>query len=172
MRFLVLSLCIVSALPQSAAAYEEQVVATFDTGYANAPGNDEISRHGVSLGIGANIGLNDAWSIHNRIGYVFHPGAAQTHVIQLGIETIYLVDILEFIPFFGVGIDFFSTFSSDNRGIDVGVHALIGLDWLISRNWLVGLEIRPHFIPFQISSGLDSIYLTMTARVGLIFERF
>ncbi|MEM9067791.1 MAG: outer membrane beta-barrel protein [Myxococcota bacterium] len=158
--------------PQTARAYEDQVVLTLDVGFAAALANDELPQNGVAAGVGVNVGLNDAWALHARFGYAYHPNSDPLHVSIVGVEVVYLVDILEFVPYFGLGIDGIGTVR-DGFDADLGFHAVVGIDWLAARKWLVGLEIRPYVLPFSIAdNGVDPVYLTVDLRFGVVFDRF
>ncbi len=146
---------------------------TLDVGYAAALASD-VPSHGLALGAGANVGLSDAWAIHSRLSYAFHPSSGDSlHVAMAGVEVVYLLDILQIVPFFGLGVDGVGTMSGGNFGADLGLHAVVGVDWLLARRWLVGVEVRPYVIPFSLAeTGVDPVYVTVDLRAGIVFDRY
>ncbi|MFW6066755.1 MAG: hypothetical protein ACOC97_00335 [Myxococcota bacterium] len=165
-----LALMVVAALPPgSARAYEDQVTLGLDAGYALALGDG--TAHGVTAGLEASIGLGDVLSLRGRLGYGHHPGGDGLHVAVAGGELLYVLDVLEWVPYFGLGADAFMTVASGDARGDLGLHAVVGLEWLGSRDWLVGLDIRPYLLPLAFDEDpLDPVYLSITLRYSLIFD--
>lgn len=155
--------------PAGARAYEEQLTVGVDAGYALA--SFDGATHGLTVGVDGSVGLGDLFSLRARAGYGLHPEDPTTHVAMAGAEVVYLLDVLEWVPYFGVGVDGFVTArDGDTRG-DLGLHAVVGLDWLASRDWLLGLDIRPYLLPLAFDDApLDPVYLTVTLRASLIFD--
>lgn len=149
------------------------MVLTLDVGYAAALAADTPT-HGLSIAVGVDIGLGDAWALRVRSSYAAHPSGADTlHVGIVGLEAVYLLDILEIVPFFGVGIDGVGTLVDGQFGGDLALHGVLGIDWLPSRRWLFGLEVRPYVAPFSLAErGIDPFYLVVDLRAGLVFDRF
>lgn len=175
LRALVLALGILAVSGAQAApakAYEDQATLFLDLGYAAVLANPDLPTSGVQLGLGGSIGLTDAWTVRARGSYGLHPASTSLHVATLGAEVYYVLDILKFVPFFGLGLDGVATIFDGGFGLDLGLHAVVGLDWLVSREWVVGLDIRPYVLPFSLaSSGVDPVYLTVDLRVSFVFDR-
>ena len=104
-RGALLALLCWAALPAPARAYEDQVVLGLDIGYARALANDDLPANGLLSGLSVDIGIGDAWAIRCRAAYAFHPGGRPLHLGLAGAEVVYLLDILELVPFFGLGVD-------------------------------------------------------------------
>lgn len=172
-RPLLFACALAFAAPSLARAYEDQVVLTLDAGYAATLASDAPT-HGLGFGLGVNIGLGDAWALQTRLSYAVHPGGGgPLHVGIAGVEVVYLLDILEIVPFFGLGVDGVATALDGNVRGDLGLHAVVGVDWLVTRRWLVGLEVRPYVLPLSLAeTGGVPGYLTVDLRVGLVFDRF
>lgn len=162
-----------TALPSVASAYEDKLVLTLDVGYAAALANDDLPTHAFSGGIGLDFGIRDAWSLRLRVAQAYHPSSEPLHVTIAGIEAVYLLDILQFVPFFGVGLDGIATVYDGDFGIDLGLHIVAGGDWLLARKWLLGFAVRAYFLPFSLAdNGVDPVYLSASLKVGIVFERF
>ncbi|MFW5876662.1 MAG: hypothetical protein ACOCXM_07990 [Myxococcota bacterium] len=161
---------VLAMLPASGTrAYEDQLTVGVDTGYALVLA--EGASHGWTVGADASVGLGDLFSLRGRAGYGFHPQGGGLHVAAAGAEVLYLLDVLEWVPYFGVGADgFFMALDGSTRG-DLGLHAVLGVEWLASRDWLLGLDVRPYVLPLAFRDApLDPIYLSVTLRYSLIFD--
>ena len=167
MRRTLTVLLALTALPSVASAYEDKVVLTVDLGYAAALANDDLPTHAFSGGIGVDIGIRDAWAIRIRAAQSYHPSSEPLHVTIAGVEAVYLLDILEFVPFFGVGVDGIATVYDGDFGMDLGLHIVAGGDWLLARKWLLGLDVRAYFLPFSLAdTGVDPVYLSASLESG------
>jgi hypothetical protein len=168
---LVAALVALPALPSGARAYEDQLTLGVDLGYALATTDGPQGPHGFTFGLEASVGLGDLFSLRGRIGYSQHPVGEVLHVGSAGLEVIYLLDVMEWVPYFGVGADAFVFASVDGHRFDPGLHAVVGIEWLASRKWLMGLDLRPYVLPLAFRhEPLNPVYFTMTLRLSLIFD--
>ena len=168
-----LALLVLTALPSVASAYEDKVVLTLDVGYAAALANDALPTHAFSGGVGVDIGIRDAWALRIRAAQAYHPASDPLHVTIAGLEAVYLLDILQFVPFFGLGADAIFTVFDGSFGVDAALHIVAGGDWLLARKWLLGFDVRAYFLPFSLAeTGVDPVYLSVDLKVGIVFERF
>jgi hypothetical protein len=159
------------AVPRTAAAYEDQLTLGVDTGYALAAMNGPS--HGVAVGLNSSVGLGDMFSLRGRLGYAHHPHGEGMHVAAAGAEVIYLIDVLEWVPYFGLGVDGFAFIQGGDHRFDLGFHAVVGIEWLASRDWLIGLDLRPFVLPLAFGDApLDPVYFTATLRFSFIFDLF
>jgi len=159
------------AVPEVARAYEETVTVGLDVGLGLAPSAD-IGVPGSQVGISASWGLNDAFTLAGRVGYGWHPSGVDAHLLVGGVEVAYLLDILQVVPFFGLGTDALGLFRGGTRSPDWALHAVAGLDWLVTRTWIVGLDVRAYFLPLDLDSDLSPYYVTIAFRVSMAFERY
>ncbi len=168
-----LALLVQGALPSEAHAYEDQVTVGVEAGYGVVLANDALPAHGFDLGVVVDIGVGDAWSIRPRLAYVLHPArTTNLHIGIAGVEVVYLLDILEIVPFFGLGVDGIATIRDGAFGADIGLHAVLGIDWLPNRDWAFGIAVRPYVLPFSLAAnGIDPVYLSVTVRASLVFDR-
>ena len=165
--------------PSTARAYEDQATLDLDLGYAAALATDALPPNGVQFGVGGSWGLNDAWTIRGRLAYGVHPAAQPLHVGILGVEVVYLLDLVEVVPFAGLGADALGTGFDDGTGGGSGfeanfaIHAVLGLDWLVSRRFIVGLDVRPYILPLAFDAEtLAPVYLSASVRLSFVFERY
>lgn len=160
-------------VPASAHAYEDKITLGVGTGYAAVLANPDLPTHGARVALEVGIGLNDAWSLTPRLEYVIHPDASPLHLGLVGAEVTYALDIVTVVPVFGLGLDVIGTVREGTFGADLALHVVVGLDWLVTRTWLVGLDVRAYFLPLSLAStGVDPVYLTAGLHVAYVFDRF
>jgi hypothetical protein len=130
-----------------ASAYEDQVTLGVGLGYAYAALSGE-PHHGAAVALEASVGLGPSWSVRGSLGYSLHPAQHSLSRLSAAAELLYLVDVLELVPYFGAGADALGSWAEHREGwrSDVGVHPVVGADWLLSRDLLVGLVVRPVFV--------------------------
>lgn len=171
----VLGLALAAAAPSPAQAYEDQATLFVDLGYAAALDAD-VPTHGIVGGLGGSWGINDAWTIRGRVAWAGHPRDLQMGIA--GVEVFYVLDILELVPFAGLGVDGLLTLTDDGAGTTTlggsfAVHAVVGLDWLINRRFILGLDVRPHLVPLGFGDdALPSFVVSAGLRLSIVFERY
>ena len=161
-----LSVC--AALPATALAYDHQATAELGLGFAHAFGTPPYDENGPAAELGGSIGLGDTFALRASFTWASYPGASFTQVGLLGAEVVYLVDVLEVVPYFGLGVDAIGTYDGTAAQADFGVHAVAGFDWLFTRSMYVGVEARPTVV----LTSLDTVpvQLSVLLRYGLTFE--
>ncbi|MEM9189665.1 MAG: hypothetical protein AAGF12_10850, partial [Myxococcota bacterium] len=117
-------------------------------------------------GVGGSIGLGDAWALRANINYAINPASDPLHVVLGGLEAVYVLDIARIIPFFGLGVDVIGTVFQSEFGMEFGAHAILGVDYLVDREFLLGLDIRPYILfASALEDGrLDPAYLAVQLR--------
>jgi hypothetical protein len=151
--------------PTGALAYEDQLAVGLDVGYADVA----TTRVGAGFGGGphAKIGLDDTWNLYAAGFYSYHPGET-LHVATLGAGVEYVFDVLQWIPWGGLGAEVLWAAQGDEQGAEGGIQAALGLDYLASRSYSVGIVLRGH----TILSALDTfpLYGTLALRGSLDFD--
>jgi len=167
-------LALVVARPSSARAYEDQATLGFDVGWLGAPAAAAgVPRNGVSLGVSGTLGLSDSWSVGARVGYALHPADPILHSVLDGVELVYLVDVLQLVPSLGLGVDAFLSVRDGRVGADLGLHALLRLDYLASRTLMIGADVRAYALPFAFDEGgLSPFAIQVGLRLSLAFDRY
>lgn len=160
------------ALPSTARAYEDQLTLELGVGYAHAFTDGAVPGSGLPLAIAASVGLDDVWTVRASLAYAIHPGDPAVHIGIFGAELLYVVDILEVVPYFGVGVDLLSSLTDGALGADFGAHLVVGADYLLSRTAYVGIDVRPYLLVSELfeANVRFPVYLTVLARVGLVFD--
>jgi hypothetical protein len=138
-----------------------------DPGYAARFSDTEVG-HGAALGLLSSAGLTDTWSLRGRFSYAIEPGPRTIHLFLLGSDLLYLVDILELVPYGGAGIDGVGRLTGSRFDIDMGVHAAVGIDYLLSRSAAVGLELRPVLVITRLDD--SPCYLFANTTFSFIFD--
>lgn len=171
--------CLVSALgclalwaflASPAHAYEDQATLGVAVGYAGMPQSDTLPRNGVDFALSGGGGIGDAWSIQGLLSYNLYFGDGTLHMSMAGIETIYALDIVRFVPLIGFGFDgILSVRERAARG-DFALHALLGVDFLINPRWIIGADARGFWVATNASSPLSAFIVTAALRVGVRFD--
>jgi hypothetical protein len=157
------------AAPPSLHAYEDKAGLALDLGYAQATQHG-LPHSGAAVGLEASLGLDDIWTVRGAIGYSLHPGTSSLSVLTLGAELLYLVDVLEIVPYFGAGLDAIGSWVPRAAAFstEFGVHPVFGVDWLISRDWALGLQARPIFLITALNR--EPIYLTVSVSAAMLLD--
>ena len=164
------SLASLASLPSTARAYEDQATLGLEVGYAGIPGSDTLPRNGVDVGLSAGGGLGDAWSIQGLLSYNIFPNDRPLHLGMAGLETVYALDIVRFVPLIGFGIDALLTVRDGRSRGDFALHVLLGVDYLINERWLIGADVRGYWVATNAHSPLDPFILTAGVRAGVRFD--
>jgi hypothetical protein len=126
-------------------AYEDQLTLGVGLGYAYASPSTG-PHHGAALALDGSLGLSANWSVRTWLGASVHPGARAFTQGSLGAEVFYLLDLLELVPYHGAGIDLQSRWQERApTRVNLGLHPVLGVDWLVSREWILGLSSRAVF---------------------------
>jgi len=164
------SLVLLASLPSTASAYEDQATLGLEVGYAGMPTTETLPRNGVDVGLVAGGGLGDAWSIQGLLSYNIFLNERPLHLGIAGLETVYALDIVRFVPLIGFGIDGLLTVRDRGTRGDFALHVLLGVDYLIDQRWLIGADVRGYWVATNAASPLDPFILTAGVRVGVRFD--
>jgi len=159
-----------ASLPASAHAYEDQVTLGLAVGYAGMPQSDTLPRNGVDFAVSAGGGIGDAWSIQGLLSYNVYFDDRTLHMSMAGLETVYALDIVRFVPLIGFGLDgILSVRERAARG-DFALHALLGVDFLINPRWIIGADARGFWVATNANSPLSAFIVTAALRVSVRFD--
>lgn len=156
--------------PGVAHAYEDQIGLSLGAGYAVIPSDTPLPQHGLAVQLEAGFGLGDTWELRALLGYGVEIADQPLHRLHVGAEIVYLLDILEVVPFLGLGIDLPITLHpAIPEPVDFAGHAVVGFDWLLSREFTIGAEVRPYVLFTRL--GADApVWLTAIVRAQVLFE--
>lgn len=162
----------VAACPAAAHAYDHQITVEAAVGWGLAPALAAPDNGPAGL-IGATIGFDDTWGMGISAGWAVHPpfnGGSALHTGFAGVEALYFIDILQVVPFFGLGVDVLTTYDSatDAWGADFALHVRASLDYLVSRQVIIGLDVRPYVLFTALST--EPVYLTFLARFSYVID--
>jgi len=161
--------CLVTAPP--AHAYEDQFGLSVDATYGRVV-PDSSRPDGLLLGASGSLGLDDTWTARMRLAYGAQLATERNEeTLQLGLasgELLYLFDILEWVPYVGIGVDGILLNDSKGFGSELGCHVVAGLDWLATRELVVGLDVRG----VVLASAWETrpFYLAVTLSLGWLFQ--
>lgn len=158
--------------PVRARAYERQAGVAIGAGYAAISSDAPLPHHGLLLQAEGAIGLGDTWEFRALAGWALHPGEEPLDRVIGGVEIVYLVDVFQWVPFVGLGLDVPVTIHVRSSGTetraDFAAHFVVGLDWLPDRSWALGVELRPTVLLTSLPN--DPIWMTVVARCQWLFE--
>jgi hypothetical protein len=161
---------LLAGVPSSARAYEDEATLGLAVGYAGLLEQDELPSNGVHVALSSGGGLGDAWSIQGLLSYSAYPDARPLHMGMAGLETVYALDIVRFVPLIGAGLDgILSVRDRETRG-DFALHVLLGIDFLVNRRWIVGGDFRGFWVATNAKSPLGPFVVTAALRVGVRFD--
>lgn len=155
----------------TARAYDEQ--ASFDgaLGYALLAHDNGPARQGAAVDLGGTLGVSDSVMLRGTLGYAYLTDAYRhEQLARLRAEGLYLLDVLKLVPFFGVGLTL-TTAQHTTQPIPLrpGAHLVVGLDYLASRAWTVGMDLRSGIL-FESGSVLSATDVSL--RLSRMFELF
>lgn len=153
-------------------AYEEQASFDGSIAYTLLVPDAVLPAHGVALDLGAGLGLGDVAIVRASVGYALlrDSDSPTHHTGRLRAEALYLLDVLQVVPFFGAGGSLIAaSTSADGFQILPAGHLLLGVDYLASRRWIVGLDVRTGVVVEQgsVRSATD-----VALRISRMFELF
>ena len=90
------------------------------------------------------------------------------HVALVDAELLYLIDVLELVPYFGLGAGAAGRVWSGVVDVDPTAHAVIGLDYLISRALTLELDARPYLLLTELERA--PFYFGVTVGVVWMFD--
>jgi hypothetical protein len=147
----------------TARAYEDRAALGVEAGYgvrALAP------EHAVAFGVDAGFGLGDTWELRVDAAYLFHPETL--HRVRGAVEVLYVVDILTVVPYVGIGTGILVTVQPTDVRPDWEAHVVAGFDVFVDRAIVLGLAVRPVFVPTW--ADIDLFHVTVTARFAVLVE--
>jgi hypothetical protein len=151
-----------------ALAYEEQASLDVAAGAGLLPAST-LPPWTASLDVGAALGLSDMFVLRGAVGYAnLFEAERRTHAGRARAELAYLIDVLRYVPYFGVGG---SAWLLDDSGLALRAsgHVLFGLDFLYDRNWTIGVDLRTGI--FWEPAGLSSMSEAQV-RLSRMFDLF
>jgi len=168
LRFLpALALAVLAwAAPREASAYERQWHSGASFGYALT--TDDAALSGFAAGLHLAYGVDDAWNVLAE-GSFAHFGDVQ--VFQASAGAAYVLDVLEWVPYVGVmGGGELVHLRTDGCGNECdamrfGLTVPVGLDYIVSRDFAVGVAGRVHLLLGDGATG----YVTVGARAEYLW---
>lgn len=162
----------------SVAAYDDQAGISVSAGYGHIEVDSAYGADGASLSLGGNYGLGDTFTLRGGVGYALHPAAGDREGLHLGLvqaEILYTLDLLQFVPFFGIGADLMISAPMASEGVftDAGGHLVVGGDYWLNREWIVGLDLRAIYLPVSFDgANANPVYVSASLRLSRQFELF
>lgn len=163
-------LTFMAGLPSAARAYEDRVTLGAAVGYAGLVNADGLPSHAAHFALSAGGGIGDAWSIQGLVSHSIFFDERPLQLSMAGLESVYALDIVRFVPLLGAGIDgILSVRSREPRG-DFALHALLGFDFLVNRRWVIGADARGFWVATNANSRLGPFLGTVALRASVRFD--
>ena len=161
---------LLSAAAAPARAYEDQASVDAEVAYVHAFSKEFSARNGVAVGAGATLGLSNVLSLRGQFMWAFHPSEDPlASVAWVSAELVYLIDVLEVVPYFGAGADFAALVRSGaGAELNAGAHPVIGFDYLVSRELTIGMQVRPVLLLTAIDT--RPVYLQLGVTLSYLFD--
>lgn len=126
-------------------------------GFAGVSGS-EGSFSGFGGAITGRYDFTDAWSIALNATATNNQVAAKggrSWVFSQAAGVVYSLDVIQFVPYIGgyVGVYELTGGGLPKTDLRLGAQIAVGLDWMVSRDLTLGLELREHVLPKDL---LDS----------------
>jgi hypothetical protein len=161
--------------PARAHAYEDQYTLGLGLGYAHAFPRG-APHPGALAELSASLGLDATWTARARVSAAWHPSERALYRGLAGAELLYMIDILELVPSFGLGLDALVTRvpplagadEAELRG-DFAAHAVLGIDYLLSRELSLAFDVRPYLLATTLDD--EPLYLTISASLVWVFDQ-
>lgn len=128
-------------------------------GFAGVAGS-EGDFSGYGGGVIGEWAVTDAWSLaanatvsSNRIV----SGGSRSHVASQAFGAIYALDVIQIVPWFGAfaGLYEIGGGGASNR-VKVGAQLAFGIDYIYSREIVIGLDLRAHALPQDFAKSPDN----------------
>ena len=167
-RLALLFTSLAALAPSSARAFEDKIALAAGGGYAAWPGAP--APHGAALDLQAGLGLSEAWQLRAGAAYALHPSEGPTvHTAGLRAELVYMIDIVDIVPFGGVGVSGIAVFHSQEEMLEPAAHLVAGAAYWLSFDWLIELGVRAHVLPDELER--EPLYLVSTLSLVLALDR-
>lgn len=167
---LVLGLVTALGWSSSARAFEDKLALGAGAGYALAP--EAEAAHGVAIDVQAGLGISEVWQLRAGGTFAEHPHPAdELHVAALRAELVYLIDIVDIVPFGGIGLAGFALFGDEPLAIEPAAHIALGAAYWLSFDWLLQLDMRAHVLPLADEPERGNFYFVSTLSVVLALDR-
>jgi hypothetical protein len=121
------------------------------------------------LDVAGSVGLTGVWTLRGRVSYALHPDDHAMHVMLAGAELLYLIDVVEVVPYFGLGVDGIGHARDGHVSIDAASHLVVGLDYLLSRDVALGIDVRA--LALWTALDHDPAYVAAVATITWMFDR-
>jgi hypothetical protein len=124
--------------------------------------------------------LTDAWAIALNATATNNQVAAtggRSWVFSQAAGVVYTLDVIQFVPYIGLYAGVYETTGGGvpKTEVKLGGQVALGIDWMASRSWTFGLELRQHVLPGDVlknSSTLTPFYTTAFVKAEYAFGWF
>lgn len=164
-RFLLGAALLCSGLTAAPArAYEDQLTLGAGAGYGYSA-SSEWPRHAALFDLSVSLGFSEALAVRGHAGYGFHPADEPLHGVIAGAELLYLIDVVEVVPYFGIGVSGLGRIRGGDFDAAAAAQLAVGLDYHLDRGLALELDVRPYLLV----TDLDREPLFLSVLVAVIW---
>ena len=145
-------------------AYEDQLTLGAGVGYGYSA-SSEWPRHAALFDLSASLGLSQALAVRGHAGYGFHPADEPLHGVVVGGELLYVIDVVEVVPYFGIGVSGLWRIHGDDVAAAGAAQLAVGVDYHLDRGLALELDVRPYLLV----TDLDREPLFLSVLVAIIW---
>jgi hypothetical protein len=94
--------------------------------------------------LSAAVGVMDFLVVRSAVGYglLFDGESELAQAARLRLEGAYLLDVVQWVPFFGLGGGLWALEEQSGWAVRPAGHLWVGVDYLATRRWTVGCDVR------------------------------
>ncbi len=145
-------------------AYEDQLTLGAGAGYGYSASR-EWPRHAALFDVSVSVGLSPSLALRGHAGYGFHPDDEPLHGVIAGADLLYLIDVVEIVPYFGLGVSGLGRIRGGDFHAAAAAQLVLGFDYHLDRDLALELDVRPYLLV----TDLDREPLFLSALVSLIW---
>jgi hypothetical protein len=173
------SLAAIALTPARADAAEGLKSVGVQAGFSGVTGS-EGQFGGYGGAVAGTFGLGDTFALIGNASFTSNQVTAtggRSLVASQAIGLRYALDVIQFVPYVGV---LAASYELTGGGLATpqykfGAQIALGVDYLVSRKWLVGLELRTHALPNDILSSPSNptpFYMTSFVKLEYVWGWF
>ena len=119
-------------------------------GFAGVAGSEgNFSGYGGAV-LGSHA-LTDAWALAGNVTATSNKIVAnggRSHVLSEAVGLNYSLDVLQIVPYFGFYAAVYEIGGGGAKSqVKLGMQLALGLDYILTREWIVGIDLRAHALP-------------------------
>ncbi|NOZ87578.1 MAG: porin family protein [Deltaproteobacteria bacterium] len=159
--------------PASTCLAEEDILTIQVSPEYSVEKKDSSTWHGIGCALDIDYGIDEYLSLDFIAGYDYSwlkkNSDSNSHSIRLGLGAKYGLDATEFVPYLASGLEMYM----DNTGgsgfePNLSAYIAIGLDWIITDDFLAGIEARYHLLVTDVEHLVATFGIKLGWRIDML----